>query len=110
MRSTVAAGGVLTLPDAGGGVTRPRGVPCVPSGVAGSAVLLAGDAGTGGVARGITGVPSRAMDGVLVTAGGVGGIRWVRGTGGGTGGLMTTSAGRPTVAGSRTPATGTRGD
>jgi len=108
-RSAGAGGGVLTLADAGGVVPRTRGVPWARSGVAGGGVLIAGGAGTGSVARGVTGTPSGVTGGVLSIAGCVGGIGSIRGSGG-IGGLTTTSADRPTAAGSGTLGAGAGGD
>ena len=58
-RSAGAGGGVLTLADAGGVGPWTRGVPWALSGIAGGGVLITNSAGTGSMARGVTGAPYR---------------------------------------------------
>jgi hypothetical protein len=108
-RSAGACGGVLTLADAGGGVPRTRGVPWALSGVARGGVLITNGAGTGSMARGVTGAPSGVTGGVPSIAGCFGGIGPIRGSGG-FGGLTTISADRPTAARSGTLGAGAGGD
>mgnify|MGYP003694071251 CR=1 FL=1 len=95
---TDSVGGV-TITGAGPGVTRKRGVPWALPGIEGGGVLVAGDAGLGGVARGVTEISSGVTRGVLLMASSFRGIGSLRGGGGVTGGLTTTSADRPTGAG-----------